>query len=193
VPFADTPDFSQDIWIGASVVASGGSGACQWRKVQVRAAWWTTSGHLYDNMVIGHVWMMHLYNWGGMQFSSNATYQMGAGGWVHWIDGLAVGQVYPSGGSCSGGPHVHVEMISTHAFGASYEWHEADPGQFYTCGSCDYQPFNDLQQFSPHVHKTYTPCCSDSVSTGQTLMFLGGGYPGLYGWWNWDNPWTSDH
>jgi hypothetical protein len=186
------PNLSYDFWIGASIIATGGSGSCEWRLIQVRAAWWDQNGVLWDNRVIGTVRIAHGSSWAGgigYSFTSNYQYPTGYGGWVHPISGLYLGQVGPSGaGSCtSTGRHIHTELNSTHGSGVSYEWHSLTGD-----GCCDFMPFNNLGQLSLHTHDGFSSA-NDSVPYGRVLAFLGGGYAGYSGWWSIDNPWSADH
>jgi hypothetical protein len=183
------PNNNRDIYIHARVAAQGNyrspeRAMCYWQKYDIYTSYYDTSGAAHTQLVVGHVWMAHVYQFSyatGQWITNNASHQNPYGtGYVYHVSGIPLGSVYdggdPNAQPCSSGSHIHQEVYSTHAWGAEYEWHSSSGPDGY----------NGLAGISDHIHGPGgTGYSSTSVSQGQTIGFVGGGTT-LF--WMRDNP-----
>lgn len=187
---------SSNISIYSVPTASGnwnsGHAACQWEQYDLYMEWYDdlNNGYHYDHM--GWVLFGHQQNWtysvGHAAISPNMQRPRDdnpyATGTVYYPS-FQVATVYPyadSPGGCSGGAHVHLEVFSTHNWGAAYEVH--GKGE-------DYYWYNHVECSDPYLNADCTVGPIDtsagypgpqSIYTRPAVGFIGGNTTGAAMW-----------
>lgn len=168
-------DRDENMTIKARLQSADGSGNCQYQWYDVLASYRDVAGNVFTDKVVGRVKLLHQQQWAyttvGTIIQANASKTISGGtGTLNYISGLRVASVAEGSSSCSTGPHVHVEVYSTHMWGGWRERHSsAGPDFFHLPFShvhgCDHDGSLCGQAVATPAH---------SLSQGESIGFIGG-------------------
>jgi len=165
--------------------------ACYYTTLKITMAYWVIGDpNRIHSATLGYVTFAHGHQWTrtpGQYIYANASRPINGGsGTVYYVSNFQLGNVYPypdTGSSpvCSFGAHSHVELLTSHSWGAMYEWRSDEgPDWFQDYDVHGPTGLGNFAAFSP----------GSTMSTSRIIGFLGGNTTSRAVW---DNPHYSGY